>query len=250
MAKVLYKKEGHIVDIILNRPDTLNAYDMEMLRELESAFGKFNNDSDAWVAIVSSAVEKSFCVGQDLKQDISTLDEASFPRTIWGGDLKVYKPIVAAINGYCVGGGLDLALACDIRIASEDAKFGLTMAKFGQMPRYPLKFVLMLGFKGLELMLTGEFIDARQTQQIGFVSKVVKGSELLAEARNLARKLLENSPTALRGIKEAVDRGMEYICAPAYKLGLDAYSKNLSSWDIQEGVAAFKEKRKPNYKGF
>jgi len=250
MAKVLYEKEGHVVDIILNRPNTLNAYDIEMLRELESAFDKFNEDSDAWVAIVSSAVEKSFCVGYDMKQDSSKIDEAPPPRTIWGGDLKVYKPIVAAINGYCLGGGMDFAMACDIIISSTDAKFGLTMARVGLIPHYPLSFVLRLGFKGLELMLTGELIDAHQAQRIGLVSKVVERSELLAEARNMVNKLLENSPTALRAIKEAVDRGMEYIYKPAYELGLEAHSKNLSSWDRQEGMAAFKEKRKPNYRGF
>jgi E-phenylitaconyl-CoA hydratase len=255
---VLYEKRDHIAYVTLNRPEVLNAFNRAMHQALREVWMDFREDNDVWVAVITGAGDRAFSAGQDVKEIGERRSEGarrSFWETWFGGDLQegldVWKPIVAAINGYCLGEGLTLILACDLRIASERASFGFPEVSLG-MPtivgavRAPR--VVGLG-NALELLLVGDRIDARRAIEIGLVQRVVPHERLKAEAEGLAHRLCRNGPRAMRCTKEAAVRSLDMPFTEAVRMGEALRRLALQSEDAAEGVRAYVEKREPRFTG-
>lgn len=255
---VIYEKKGRIAYITLNRPEVLNAFNRAMHERLREIWLDFREDSEAWVAVVTGAGERAFSSGQDVRE-IGTLRAERAQRTFWetwfGGDiqegLEVWKPIVAAVNGYCLGEGLTFIMACDFRIASERASFGfpeVTLALPTIVGAVRAPRLVGLG-NALELLLTGDRIDAQRALQMGLVHRVVPQDAVKAEAEGLAERLCRNGPVALRCTKEAAIRGLDLPFAEAVRMGEALRRLALQSEDVAEGVQAFLEKREPRFTG-
>ena len=250
---LLYQKEGRVVTITINRPEALNAFDPETTFEFSEATTRFRDDRDAWVAIITGAGEKSFSAGADLKKLVPARVAKTYepPPMIMSG-LEIWKPLIAAVNGSALGGGLELALACDLRIAAEHAIFGLPEVKWSLIPGWggtQRLHRLIPRAKAAEMLFTGEPIDAQEALRLGLVNKVVPYSELMSTAREWANKICENGPLAVSAAKEAMMRGgnmnledglkLEFLLADHLVTGTD---------DGKEGPRAFAERRKPDFK--
>lgn len=243
---VLYEKKGRIAYVTLNRPDRLNAYNNEMVLEMWHIWNDFRDDDNLWVAILSGH-GRAFCAGHDIRDR----DSGPEPPSIQFAGYELYKPLIAVLHGYCTGGGSTMALACDIRICTEDARFGWPEPKHGlvaigaqRLPRGT--------FSGMAMYyaLTGDFIEAREAYRLGLVHKVVPTKEeALAEAAKMAGKLCENSPMAVRATKEAFLRGQETTLREGLHLAQLVWQRLQKTEDAQEGLCAFAEKRKPLWKG-
>lgn len=260
---VLYERKGRTAVLTLNRPDAMNAMNMELRLELNRRWTEFRDDPDLWVAIVTGAGEKAFCAGADLKE-IGAFYKSLTPserRAKWetepgiGGithNLDIEKPIIAAINGHCLAGGLEFALACDIRIASEDAVFGLTEVQWGIIPgaggTQRLPRLVPFG-RALEMLMTAEKIDAEEAYRIGLVNRVVKPADLMSCALSVAERICRNGPLAVRLVKEAAWRGIEMPLSEGLRLEQFLAEYARQSEDALEGPSAFVEKRAPVFKG-
>ncbi|MGD2272447.1 MAG: enoyl-CoA hydratase-related protein [Desulfobacterales bacterium] len=260
---VLFETKERIAIITINRPDTMNSLDSETLDQLNKAWIEFRDDPDLWIAVVTGAGDKAFCAGGDLKNlsryyssmtPIQRREKAEKDPGVGGitRNLDIWKPIIAAINGHCLAGGLEIALACDIRIAAENAIFGLTEVSLGIMPgaggtqRLPRLISLA---RSLEMILTAERIDAQEALRIGLVNRVVPLNEVLAEALRTAEKICRNAPLAVRAAKEAVYRGLDLPLAEGLRLEQFLAEPVRQSEDAKEGPRAFAEKRDPDFKG-
>ena len=255
---VTYEKRDRIAYITLNRPDVLNAFNRPMHRRLREVWLDFREDDDVWAALITGAGDRAFSSGQDVNEVGARASDAarrSFWETWFGDDLQsgleVWKPIVAAVNGYCLGEGLTLILACDFRIASEQASFGFPEVTLGlativgaiRAPR-----LVGLG-NALELLLTGDRIDARHALQMGLVHRVVPQDEVKAEGERLAQRLCRNGPLAMRCTKEMAVRSLNMPFADAVRMGEGLRRIASQSEDVREGVLAFREKREPRFTG-
>lgn len=255
---VLYEKKDHVAYVTLNRPEVLNAFNRAMHRRLREVWQDFREDDDAWVAVLTGAGDRAFSSGQDVREIGERAADAvrrSFWETWFGDDLQegleVWKPIIAAVNGYCLGEGMTLILACDFRIASERASFGFPEVSLGlptivgaiRAPR-----IVGLG-NALELLLIGDRIDAQRAFQMGLVHKVVPHESLKAEAEALARRLCKNGPHAVRCTKEVAVRSQTMPFAEALRLGEALRRIAAQSEDAREGITAFLEKREPRFTG-
>jgi E-phenylitaconyl-CoA hydratase len=261
MASVLYEQKDKIVTITINRPEAMNAIDPEAHQALVEAWIRFRDDDTAWVAILTGAGDKAFSAGADLKKMIPAAfgGGRGYNPSAHGGyglggitrGLEIWKPMIAAINGFCLAGGLEQALACDVRLAAPHAKFGLTEVRWAIMPgaggtqRLPRAVGVT---RALELILTAEQIDAQEAHRIGLVNKVVPLPELLPEARRLAETLCERGPLALRAAKEAVIRGLSLPMPDGLRLEAFLSGTLRGTEDAVEGPKAFAEKRKPVFK--
>jgi len=249
---LLYEKQDRIVTITMNRPERLNAWSMELIERLAEAWKRFQTDDDAWVAIVTGAGNKAFCAGFDLT-DQAERDEVGTgipehipePRPI-----DIWKPIIAAINGYALGGGWALAQACDIRIAVEHAEFGITETRWN-MPAYyvyDLTRQLNLGH-ALEIALWGDRrLSAQRGYEIGWINEVVPKDQLMGRAQEWAERMLYLGPRAVRNLKEIIYRGfyMPPSEAQSFAKALEVNLRGME--DTVEGPRAFKEGRKPQFK--
>jgi len=250
MAVVEYKKEGRLARIIINRPEAMNALNSDVFQGLRNTFNDFRDDDDLWVAILTGAGDEAFCAGWDIKELASgfSLDgdsEPVRPDNIW-------KPFIAAINGYCLGGGCEMALMCDIRIASESAQFGQPEVNIGFMPAMGATVRIprfLPGAVAAEMLLTGNRINAREALRIGLVSRVVPDEKLIETADEIAKTILTRGPLGVRAVKESMVRGygMTIDEGLALEKVLSAYL--LTTEDFAEGTKAFTEKRPPRYKG-
>jgi E-phenylitaconyl-CoA hydratase len=248
----------HVATIVLNRPEAMNAIDPEMKEELFRIWDRVRDDDDIWVAILTGAGEKAFCAGADLKKTLpgsETFAQQYLNRPGGGAlaaSIDMDKPLIAAVNGYAMGGGMELALACDIRIASDKAQFALTEVRQGSLPgsggtqRLPRAIGLS---NAMLMLLTGDRVDANEAYRIGLVSKVVPAAELMASARAIAARIAGNAPLSVRAIKRLVRRGMDMPVAHALDFERQAFGLLYNTEDRIEGRKAFAEKRKPNYKG-
>jgi enoyl-CoA hydratase/carnithine racemase len=250
-----YEKEGRIAIFTLNRPEAINSMDMESLRQLHQAMVDFRDDPELWVGIVTGAGEKAFCGGADIKDALPFMKEHqhdpwSFPPEIWRG-FELWKPLIAAINGMALGGGLEIALACDLRIASESARLGTPEVNLGLMPGWggTQRLPRMVPYcKAAEIVLMGRPIDAQEAYRIGLVNKVVPQSELMAAAKEWAESICQVGPLAVRAAKEAMIRGISLTLEEGLRLESALFSYLSNTEDFAEGSAAFKEKRKPAFK--
>jgi len=252
---LLYQKEGRVAVFTLNRPEAFNALDPDTLREMGKALEDFRDDDECWVGIVTGAGERAFCAGADVKKTIPFLRECrdkpqEMPTTLWRG-FELWKPMIAAVNGMALGGGLELALACDLRLAAENASFGTPEVKLGLIPgwggtqRLP-RFIPPA--RAAELLFTGKPIDAQEAHRIGLVNKVVPLKDLMAEAKAWAKSLCDVGPLGLRAAKEAMVRGTSMPLDEGLQLELALFQGLLYTNDVGEGIDAFLGKRKPDFK--
>jgi E-phenylitaconyl-CoA hydratase len=249
--------KDHIATVVLNRPEAMNAIDPEMRQALIQTWNRVRDDDDIWVVVVTGAGDKAFCAGADLKK--TQPDSESFAAQMFGkppvspvAHMETDKPLIAAINGYAMGGGLELALACDIRIASETAQFALSEAKVGSIPgsggtqRLPRAIGLS---DAMLMLLTGDRVDAKEALRTGLVSKVVPPAQLMPTALEIAGKIAANAPLSVRAIKRLVKRGMDLPLGAAIDAERYVFGLLYQTEDRIEGRKAFAEKRKPKYKG-
>jgi enoyl-CoA hydratase/carnithine racemase len=255
---VLLESRDHLAYITLNRPERRNAIDPQTSHELLQAFTAFKDDDNLWVAIVTGAGDQAFSAGADLvamAQAFAGGAQTEFMKTPFGGitrGFECWKPIIAAINGYCLAGGLELALSCDIRIAAEHATFGRPEPKRAIIPgaggTQRLPRAVPLAF-AMELLLTGERFDAETALRFGLVSRVVPADRLMATANEIAEKILECGPLAVRSVKQAAMQGLSMTLEEGLKLESQLVGFVFRTEDAREGPTAFAEKRKPQYKG-
>jgi enoyl-CoA hydratase/carnithine racemase len=253
---LLYEKRGKVAYITINRPRALNAVDPETLQELSQALLDFRDDEERWVAILTGSGERAFCVGADIKDMLPVLGEIRnewwrIPPTILRG-LELWKPIIAAINGHALGGGLELALACDLRIAAENATFGVPEVTLGIIPGWGGTQRLPRAIpsaKAAELLFFGQRIDAQEAYRIGLVNKVVPLPQLLPTAEEWAHRLCEIPPLAVRAAKEAMIRGVEVSLEEGLRLEAKLEDFLFATEDHKEAKGAWLEKRKPVLKG-
>jgi enoyl-CoA hydratase/carnithine racemase len=251
---ILFQSDDGIATITINRPEVLNALDPATYTEITDAFRQIERDPDILVGIVTGAGDKAFTAGADLKimhtgnADLSQWTPWRQDR--WDFGATTSKPLIAAINGYALAGGLELALVCDIRIAAQNAVFGTPEVKWNLLHgfgAYQLPRIISLSH-AMEMLLTGEFIDAVAAERIGLVSRVVPASELQAEAQRLARLIAANGPMAVRMTKELVRNGLSASPAEHFRLMNEYYSRVDATAEQAEGLTAFAEKRKPRYR--
>jgi crotonobetainyl-CoA hydratase len=248
-------REGHCTIVTIDRPEAHNALNAVCHFELEEVFDKFAGDDEQWVAIITGAGPKAFCAGHDLKQQASGGGLATPPKG-FGGLTKRFdlaKPVIAAVNGIAMGGGFEIALACDIVVASENAVFALPeprvglAALAGGIQRLPREIGLK---RAMGMMLTGHRVNAEEAFSLGLVNEVVSG-DVLEAARRWAAEILACSPMSVRATKEAVLRGLSRSISEGISEEWEypAMKAMLASADAVEGPQAFAEKRKPNWKG-
>lgn len=253
----IYEKKDHLTVLTMNRPEVMNAMNAAMRRELGEAYADFQDDKDAWVLIITGAGDRAFSAGMDLKEMAGRLSssesavagERETP-SLMSGNIEIWKPIIAAINGVAVGGGLELALACDIRIVAENARLGLMEPKRGIVPggkgTIRLPRLVPIGI-AMEMLLSGDLITAQEAYRIGLANQVVPAAELMPAAYKMAERFMECAPLAVQSIKETVIKTMGMTLNEALNA---RFGPNImATEDAKEGTAAFAEKRKPMWKG-
>jgi len=258
-SPVDYQLKGHIATITMNRPEAMNAMSGAQGVALREAWHTFRDDPEAWVAIVTGAGERAFCAGADVKELAARGQSGEPPPPFVSLNMDpsmesgfdVFKPTIAAINGYCIGIGLTVAMACDFRIAADHARFGYTEVKLG-IPTIigAIRTSWVTGMQtALEMLLTGDIFDIEYARQKGFVNKVVPIAELMPEANRLAERLCQNGPLAMKVTKEVLVRGQRMPLSEAWRLGeaLRAHARNTE--DAREGPRAFAEKRAAQFRG-
>jgi E-phenylitaconyl-CoA hydratase len=255
---IRYDKDDKIAVVTIDRPEAMNAMDRDTTRELAEAFQDFDRDENVLVAILTGAGDKAFSAGADLKKMYGRAEDGNI-REVWdserqwrlGQRLQVWKPVIAAINGYCLAGGLELAMGCDIRIASDTASFGCPEVRWGILHGYgALRLPKTIPLSAaMELLLTGDRISAEEAYRLGIVSRVVSPPELMPTARRLADKICANGPLAVRVTKELAWRGLETSLEEALRLYTALGTLVRASEDAREGPRAFAEKRQPQFKG-
>lgn len=259
---VLLEKRGPLAFITLNRPDAMNALDRAGHEELIAIWEEYRDDDDLHVAIISGSGEQAFCSGADLKAYTPLLGEMSAyelrklsGESGFGGitrSFELWKPVIAAVNGYAISGGLELALACDIRICSPNAEFGSQEVRWGfhHCDGGNIRLPLIVGLgNALRMTLTGERIDATEAHRIGLVSDVVPAERLTEEAERIATRISKNAPLGVRSAKEATLRSIGRTLEDAIHLEHMFFASLAKTEDYVEGPRAFTEKREPKFKG-
>lgn len=249
--------EDHVARVTIDRPEVLNALDLATERQLEKIWAEIGSNADIYVAVLTGAGDRAFCAGADLREETTGLEYwARMSRwgfgAIWRMSTEVDVPIIARVNGYALGGGFELVLGCDLAIASDDSQFGFTEPRVGLVPlgggsielarRIPSK-------SAMGLLLTGRRIDAEEALALSLVNEVVSRDELDVATDRWLEGLLSCAPLALRAMKQLVNNTRHLSIEDAIALKLPSVFALFGSHDSQEGVAAFTEKRKPNWQG-
>ena len=254
---LIYEKKDDIAYVTLNRPKALNVYNIQMRDDLYEVLGAIKDDSEVSVAIFKGAGEKAFCAGADLSEFLTAPSpivarRVRFERDVWGLFLSIPQPLIAALHGFVLGSGIEIALCCDIRIASENAQVGQTELNVGlipgwggtqRLPRYVGKAMAK------EMIFTGKRIDAKTAERYGLINIVVPVDQFMAKVKELATQIAEKSPIAVRFCKSLINSSTETSQEAGMWQEAEAFGILTSTEDFNEGVTAFLEKRKPQYKG-
>ncbi|MEH2548926.1 enoyl-CoA hydratase/carnithine racemase [Bradyrhizobium sp. AZCC 2262] len=252
-----FERKGAIALVTINRPDAMNALDVEHDQALAEAWKEFETDPTLLVAILTGAGGRAFCSGGDLKtympwrRDIALRGKES---TISFGGMtlagEITKPVIAAVHGHCIAGGLELAMACDIRICTPDSRFGLAEVRWGVLPggggTQRLPRLVPMGY-ALEMILTGETIDAERAERIGLVNRIVGADVLLDTAFAIAERVAANGPLAVKAAKQAIHDGLDRSLQDGLALEGTLQKRLLQTADAEEGLRAFAERRRPVY---
>ncbi len=242
---IIYTQKDHITHITFNRPEVDNIINQQLAQELDDICCQINQDNDIYVVIITGAGDKVFCGGSELDEKITRYSPAA---TI----ASLSQPVIASINGDALGQGLELALSCDIRLASDKAKFSFPQIVSGLIPinggTQRLPRIVGKG-KALELILTAETISAKEALEIGLINKVITKEELASEVETMARTMTTKGPIALKSAKEAVNKGLDLTLEQGLRLEADLYFLLHTTADRIEGISAFLEKRPPQFKG-
>lgn len=251
---IIYEKKESIGIIVINRPNFKNAINDQMVSEVAGIRDEINLDNDVKVVILTGAGQEAFSIGTDKKVRLSRGDNPIQMERLSLASIvgTIRCPTIAAINGDAFGQGFELALACDLRICSENSIFAITQVKDGEIPwdggTQRLSRLVGKG-KALELILTGETIDAQEAFRIGLISKVVPPDQLMVEIMDIAKEMSSKSPIALRYAKEAIHKGMDMTLEQGLRLEADLYFLIHTTRDREEGIRAFREKRTPKFEG-
>jgi enoyl-CoA hydratase len=254
---LLLDRDGGVATITINRPKVLNALNSQTLDELRRAILELKRDDGVRAVVLTGAGEKSFIAGADINElatqtPVSGREHAMTGQHILDLIEQMGKPVIAAINGFALGGGCELAMACTIRIAAESAKLGQPEINLGLIPGYAgtqrLTRIIGRG-RALELLLTGDQITAQEAHRLGLVNRVVPAAELMTEAKKFATLLAAKAPVAVRYILESVNKGVEMPFAQAQVFEATLFGLVASTEDMREGTKAFLEKRKAEFKG-
>lgn len=254
---IIYEKSEGIATITLNRPEALNAFSKEVVSEVLQALEDIRSDESVRVVILTGAGEKAFSVGADIKAMIGMNSLKARELSLMGEKLclaleNLEKPVIAALNGYALGGGLEVAMSCDLRIASENSRMGQTEINIGLIPGWggTQRLTRLVGrTKAKEMVFTGKMIDARTAEQLGIVNMVVPADKFREAVRQFALELASKAPVAIKVAKALIDKGAEIGLDSALALEREGFGVVASTEDLQEGVNAFTEKRKPVFKG-
>jgi enoyl-CoA hydratase/carnithine racemase len=249
--KVLFEKDGPLARVTINRPERLNACDHETYARLAEIWTEFQADDALRVAILTGAGERAFCAGSDIKSNYVERPGEEPHNLLFPVLLALDKPIIAAINGHANGGGLEQALACDIRVAAEHAQFGLGEVRLGWLPggggTQRLPRLIPLG-RALELLYTGNRICAEEALRLGIVDHVTPRSQLIPKCEAIAEEICKSAPLAVRRIKRIAIAGLDMPIADALKLEREHYDWLQKTEDAREGALAFAEKRPPRWR--
>ena len=256
-ANLLYEVTDSIALVTVNRPEKLNPLDRDTVNAIGRCFADIAADSDVKAVIVTGAGDRAFVAGADINQltELTGLGGREWGlhgQRIFGQIENLPKPVIAAVNGYALGGGLELAMACHIRIASENAKLGQPEVKLGIVPGYggTQRLPRLVGKgRALEMILTGDPITAEEAHRIGLLNRVVPKEELIPTARRIASRILENGPVAVALSLQAVNRGLEMPLGDALDWEASQFGLSCATEDIREGTRAFLEKRKARFEG-
>jgi len=255
---ILYEVRDSVATIVLNRPEAMNSLDPESLAELNNTFEISNRDESVRVVVLTGNGDKAFCTGSDLKKTMppkESFAELTFGKPRWlypFAGMEIDKPMICAVNGFALAGGMELALACDIRIASSNAQFGQSEVCVGSIPAAggTQRLPRMVGMSdAMLMMLTGDRIDAETALRIGLVSRVVPLESLMDEAMKIARRIADNAPLAVRAVKRLVRDGLDLPLLTAIQAEQFALGLLRDTEDRLEGRRAFQEKRKPVFAG-
>lgn len=254
---ILFEIKDKIATITVNRPEALNALNWQTMQEIQAAFSRVKEDAGVGGVMITGAGEKSFVAGADINE-LATHDPVGAKEFSLACQEILHfiehfpKPVIAAVNGFCLGGGCELAMACHIRIASENAKFGQPEVSLGLIPgnggtqRLPR---LIGRGRALELVLTGNMIDASEAYRIGLVNKVTPREELIVTAEKMLKTIMSHGPVAVKLCLEAVNHGLELTLDEGVRLESNLFGLCFSTEDMKEGTQAFIEKRKALFKG-
>jgi enoyl-CoA hydratase len=254
---LLLERDGAIAIITINRPKVLNALNTQTLDELRRVFLDLKQDEGVRVVILTGAGEKAFVAGADINELAVQTPPGGREHALAGQHVfdvieNMGKPVLAAINGFALGGGCELAMACTLRLAADTAKLGQPEISLGLLPGYAgtQRLPRLVGKgKAMEMILTGAPVAADEAQRIGLVTRVVPAADLMVEARKLATQLARSAPIAMRYIINAVNKGVEMPFAEACQYEATLFGLVASTDDMREGTKAFLEKRKPEFKG-
>jgi enoyl-CoA hydratase len=254
---LLVDVSGRIATITINRPKSLNALNGTTMRELSAVLEEVARRNDVGVVLLTGAGEKAFVAGADISEllkftPLQVLELSRFGNGVLGNIERLPQPVIGVINGFALGGGCELAMACDILVASDNAKFAQPEVNLGIIPGWggTQRLPRLVGRNiAKEIVLTGEMISAQRAYEIGLVNRVVSQSGLMEAAREIARKILEKAPVALSAAKSVMNRGIDLDLESACALEANAFAVMFSTGDGAEGMAAFLEKRKPAFTG-
>ncbi len=254
---LLIERDGAVAVVTLNRPKVLNALNSQTLTELSTAMASFKDDAGVGAIVLTGTGDKSFVAGADINElavlsPVAGKEHARRGQQIFDAIEQLGKPVIAAINGFALGGGCELAMACTLRLAADTARFGQPEINLGLIPGYAgsQRLPRLVG-RGvaLEILLTGDMIGAQRAYEIGLVNRVVPAAELMTEAKKLAHTLASKAPIAVRYILDAVHQGLDLPLANGQYLETSLFGTIASSDDMREGTKAFLEKRKAAWQG-
>jgi enoyl-CoA hydratase len=254
---LLFEVRDAVAIVTINRPEKLNALNAAVIAELGDAAGRIRQDPETRGAILTGAGPKAFVAGADIGEIAAQGPVDGKARALEGQRVfrnleQCGKPVIAAVNGFALGGGCELAMACHLRVASDQARFGQPEVKLGIGPGYggTVRLPRLVGKgRALELLLTGQMIDAQEAYRIGLVNRVVPADRLMSESEQILRSILENGPLAVRACLEAVDTGLDVGVDEALLLEANLFGLLSGTADMREGTAAFAAKRTPAFKG-